>query len=392
MGQKERGSNNYTLIHRKIDGVSVPNINSRLRPTAERTDAVKLAANAGQSYGGSGVLGMGFTLTPEERDELIAKDKCNGERIFPYLGGKEVNTSPTQGFNRYVISFGDMSLEEAGQWPDLLDIVRAKVKPERDKLKNNADGRCREKWWQFAGRAPKLYAALAGKKRCLVNSRVTKHLVFAWQPTDRIFSHELYVYPVEDDRYIALLQSRLHDNWARLLSSTMGASLRYTASDSFETFPFPKADKLAALDGMGKELNDYRAALMIERDQGLTTTYNQLTDPTCDDADIVALRELHEQLDRQVLTAYGWQDLHENMPTYGQPVTDADRRKRGDLFSRAILQNCTRYENAIIDRLFELNATRGSAPTESAPNQRRDEMKKNACKDAGESWVLETNG
>ncbi len=80
------------------------------------------------------VYGQGFVLTPDERDTLIAKDAKNAERIFPYLGGQEVNTSPTQEFDRYVISFGQMSLEEAEQWPDLIEIVREKVKPEREKM------------------------------------------------------------------------------------------------------------------------------------------------------------------------------------------------------------------------------------------------------------------
>jgi hypothetical protein len=55
-------------------------------------------------------------LTPEERDEFIAKDPKNTERIFPYIGGLEVNSGPTQSHKRYVISFGTMSLEEAEQW------------------------------------------------------------------------------------------------------------------------------------------------------------------------------------------------------------------------------------------------------------------------------------
>src|SRR6056300_1099837 len=97
----------------------------------ERTDPAKLAANRGNAFVGSYVLGMGFVLTPDERDALLKKNKRNAQRIFPYLGGQEVNSSPTQNFDRYVISFGEMSLEEAGAWPDLLAIVREKVKPER---------------------------------------------------------------------------------------------------------------------------------------------------------------------------------------------------------------------------------------------------------------------
>lgn len=65
-----------------------------------------MAANANKSFVGTYVLGMGFVLTPEERAALVQKDPKNPERIFSYLGGQEVNSSPTQDFERYVINFG----------------------------------------------------------------------------------------------------------------------------------------------------------------------------------------------------------------------------------------------------------------------------------------------
>ncbi len=135
------GSAVRPISRKRLNGAPVAQINSQLGAGAERSDARKLFANAGTAFVGSYVLGMGFTLTPEEREALVRKDPRNAERIFPYLGGQEVNTSPTQTFDRYVISFGTTSLEEAERWPDLLAIVRQKVKPERDKLKNNPDGR-----------------------------------------------------------------------------------------------------------------------------------------------------------------------------------------------------------------------------------------------------------
>ena len=53
---------------RRLDGLAVEAINSRLRGKSERTDPRVLAANAELSFVGSYVLGMGFTLTPEERE------------------------------------------------------------------------------------------------------------------------------------------------------------------------------------------------------------------------------------------------------------------------------------------------------------------------------------
>lgn len=73
-------------------------------------DPVTLHANAGKSFQGSIVLGMGFTFDDENDDAtsltdmraLIIKNSQNRERIFPYIGGDEVNDSPTQGHRRYV--------------------------------------------------------------------------------------------------------------------------------------------------------------------------------------------------------------------------------------------------------------------------------------------------
>ena len=42
---------------------------------------------------------------------------------------------------------------------------------------------------------------------------------------------------------------------------------------------------------------------------GLTATYNLFHDETCDESGILRLRELHDDLDRAVLKAYGWSDI-----------------------------------------------------------------------------------
>jgi hypothetical protein len=82
---------------------------------------------------------------------------------------------------------------------------------------------------------------------------------------------------------------------------------------------------------------------MVESNQGLTKTYNALKDPTCVDPRIVELRKLHEDMDRAVLAAYGWQDVP--VPPYC-PVTDADK------------DAVQAFEDEVIDRLYVLNAER----------------------------------
>jgi hypothetical protein len=302
------------------------------------------------SFQGSVLLGTGFTVTSEERHQLLLKDRKNSERLFAFLGGQEVNTSPTQAYDRYVINFGQMSLSEASKWPDLLDIIRTRVKPERDRLssKNAVTAQRKARWWLFAGASPQLYTAIAKLDRCLVTARVTKHLCFSFQPTDRIFNEKLYVFPLPDYTQFAVLQSRIHVAWVWLLSSTMKTDLNYSATDCFETFPFPHPDPrtiIPAVRGIGDRLYNERAQYMIDTNQGLTQTYNRLKDSKCDEARICGLRELHEEMDRAVLESYGWTDL--DVPPFC-PLTPAA--------GRALAQ----FQDAVIDRLFALNAERSN--------------------------------
>jgi hypothetical protein len=287
---------------------------------------------------------MGFTLAPSERDALVARDPRNAERIFPYLGGEELNASPTQSFERYVINFASRTLEEAERWPDLVAIVRAKVKPERDK--NNRET-YRRNWWHYGEKRPALYAALAPLARCLVISRHSKHLLFAFQPPGQVFSEATNVFALDCFTAFAILQSRIHEPWARLLSSSLEDRLRYSVADCFEPFPFPTPDPrtvLPALEAVGEKLYQARAAYMALHQVGLTETYNRLKEAACTEPAIEALRALHVELDRAVLDAYGFRDLA--VPAFATPRTPEEEQAQAA------------FADEVIDRLFVLNAAR----------------------------------
>src|SRR5262249_34971864 len=125
-----------------------------------------------------------------------------------------------------------------------------------------------------------------------------------------IYSHRLAVFPSESAAFFACLQSRCHDIWARFFSSTLEDRLNYSPSDCFETFPFPEGFEIdPPLEQAGRDYYEFRAALMVRNNEGLTKTYNRFHDPNERSADIMKLRELHAAMDRAVLDAYGWTDL-----------------------------------------------------------------------------------
>jgi hypothetical protein len=340
-----------------LDDVDVDAINSRLRVGRERPDPVRIPENAPFHSKGVDIYGQGFVIEPPEAERLIARRPRNAERIQSYLGGDEVNTHPQQLHTRFVINFSGMTLAEASNWPDLLAIVRDQVKSERDALKDTpVNRRLKERWWQYWAERPDFFRLAAPLRRLLVCANVSKHLCFTFLPKTCVPSKQLFLFAFEDYAHFALLQSRVHERWARLLSSSLEDRLRYAASDCFENFPFPRAAAVgpnSPLESIGKDLYDFRARLMVERNHGLTVLYNQLKDSQVQDPEIVALRRLHEDIDRAVLAAYGWSAI--DVPPYTEPTTAEEKRA------------FTAFEDAVIDRLFALNAERAAEEAAAAP-------------------------
>jgi hypothetical protein len=91
-----------------LDGKPVEKITAFLFHKGGNDDPKKLKANENKSFQGSIVLGMGFTFddsnetaTPiSEMHRLITENPKNSEVIFPYIGGSEVNSSPTHQHHR----------------------------------------------------------------------------------------------------------------------------------------------------------------------------------------------------------------------------------------------------------------------------------------------------
>ena len=387
-----------------LDGRGVETITAFLFHRGGHDDPARLEANAGKSFQGSIVLGMGFTFddtdtkgvaTPlAEMHRLIEEDPRNRNAIFPYIGGEEVNTSPTHEHHRYVINFRDYPLcrEDLGElwasadqdqrrswlrkgivpldylepvaadWTDLLAIVEERVKPERMKLGNNADARRRkEKWWLWGRYTPALFASIAKLDRLLVvNCGATPHLAIAILPARMVFANTLDVFPFDTYAAFCTLQSRPHEIWARFFGSSMKDDLRYTPSDCFETFPFPKGwNTHANLERAGNDYYRFRADLMVRHDEGLTKTYNRFHDPDETDFEIVRLRELHADMDRAVLEAYGWTDIStdcEFLLDYEIDEEDWGTRRKP---YRYRWPDDVRDE--VLARLLELNAERAAA-------------------------------
>jgi hypothetical protein len=304
-----------------LDDLPVKKITAFLVESGSSEDPFKLSENSSKCFKGCDIYGLGFTFDdragPEVANptslmhELIKKSPRNKEVIFPFIGGEEVNEDPSHRHHRYVINFGTRSLEDARHWPELLRIVELRVKPERLKLKNTADGkRLKEKWWLFSRSRPELTAELQKQSRALVISQVTARFGLAFLPSDMVFSHKLCIFPTATLDFFACLQSRIHECWARFFSATLKDDLSYSPADCFDNFPVvSNPDSRPMLGKIGEDYYEFRSGLMVRNNEGLTKTYNRFHDPQETSPDILKLRQLHAEMDRAVLEAYGWRDL-----------------------------------------------------------------------------------
>jgi hypothetical protein len=357
----------------------------------------RVGANAAKVFQGSIVLGLGFSFDDAaaakgeasslaDMQKLIEKDPRNAERIFPYVGGDEVTNDPRHAHHRYVIDFGDFPLKRdlglaswndlsppqrseclqtclvpadypgpvAADWPDLLAIAERLVKPQRDKDKRDIR---RRRWWRFGDRQPGLYESIAKLDQVLAVVLYSPHLLLTILPNQYVFSHKLAIFASDSMSLFCLLQSRVHEIWARTFSSTLEDRLAYAPSDCFETFPFESNfEHLRALAAAGQAYHEHRAALMVARNEGMTKSYNRFHNPDERSVDIVRLRELHAEMDRAVLCAYSWDDLAERAePSFLDETNEDDHTYQGRLFWPSP------FRDEVLARLLALNAERAAA-------------------------------
>jgi hypothetical protein len=375
-----------------LDNRKVERITAYLFHEGTHEDPKPLRANAGKSFIGNYVLGMGFTFDDQTNDpaansiadmeRLIRKNPANKEVIFPYIGGEEVNNHPQHLHHRHVINFGERSEAECRKrWPELMRIVEKRVKSTRSHLTGNAIGRRRAQfWWQYGSSAKELYDSIRNMNSVFALSRVSQYLAIAKLPTNVVMAETLVVFAFDKYSAYSVLQSRIHEIWAVFFSSSLEDRLRYSPSDCFETFPFPADfETNASLETAGKEYYDCRAALMIEANEGLTKTYNRFHDPNERASGIQRLRDLHLAMDRAVFAAYGWNDLAAAEPECILSYDDAEEDAGEESPSRRRKKPWRlRYPDAVRDdilaRLLRLNALRAAAEerlgAEAAANRR----------------------
>lgn len=299
-------------LTKSLDGVVVASINTNLTSNIDLTKARKLEENFDIAFTGT-KKGGSFDIPMQEAKRLLAlggnpHGKSNSEVVKRWVNGNALLGKPK---NTWIIDFGvEMSQGEAALFEAPFEYVKKYVRPLR--MKNRREIR-RKNWWLHSELAPAMRNAVSKLTRYVATPRISKYRIFVWVTANTLPDDGVYIFVREDDYFFGVLHSRLHQHWATKLGTSLTDRPRYTATTTFETFPFPfppgdepsNDNRVMAIAEAARELVRSRDNWLNPSDippidlkkHTLTNLYNQ--NPQW-------LQDAHRKLDDAVLAAYGW--------------------------------------------------------------------------------------
>lgn len=344
----------FFIDDKLVDGIS----ESLMETELSIEKAAHLEENSGKCYVGSLILSTGFLVSPEQAKNWIDYNIKNKEVLFPSMGGREFNDSPTFEVKRWAINFGEMTKSEVESYNLPFEHICEHVWPERKDKDAEKYPRMVNEWWKYWHARHVLYNAIKPLKRVLVRSRVCNRHMIGFVPSCWVYSDALTVFAFEDFHHFAVLQSSIHEAWVNATASTMRTDVRYVESRCFGAFPFPKNRQI---DEHGEIFYLSREATMLSREEGLTKIYSRFHNSSESSDDIQKLRELYVEMDKAVSAAYGWGELdldhgfHETKQGIRFTISESACRK---VLQRLLKLNHERYAEEVASGLHDKKASK----------------------------------
>ena len=301
---------------------SIGKITPDLRSGADLTSAKALESNSLLSSRGVIPHGSGFILTKDQAINEFEYDETQGHKhIRPYLNGRDFSQISRCVF---VIDLHGLEINDVmTKYPKIYQWVLERVKPIRLQSK---DKQFREKWW-LPGRARQEMRSFTKDLQSFVaTAQTSKHVIFSKLDTTTLPDDKLISIGLESPHYLGILSSRIHIIWALASGSRLGIGNDpvYNKSTCFDAFPFAELTdhQKQSIGDVAEKIDQHRKQQQNQYPKlTLTNIYNVLEKLRKEEALnkkeqlinqqglVSILRELHDELDRQVFAAYGWQDL-----------------------------------------------------------------------------------
>jgi type II restriction/modification system DNA methylase subunit YeeA len=308
------GFDNGSDATRVLDGKPVASIYSDLQGSRDLGASQPLAENVDLCLIGDQKGGM-FDIDADTARTMLAaplnpNGRPNSDVVRPWVNGLDLVRRPR---GKWIIDFGvNMSEADASLYELPFQHVLKHVRPER--MKNNRAA-YRERWWIHHEPRPKLRAKLHGLARYIATPTVSRHRLFVWLANPTLPDKQLAVVAREDDYFLGVLHSRVHELWSLQMCTWLGVGNdpRYTPTSTFETFPFPwppgqepaEDSRVAVIAEAARKLHELRTAwLNPPGASAADLTKRTLTNLYTERPEW--LKNLHVAVDAAVIAAYGW--------------------------------------------------------------------------------------
>lgn len=347
-------------ITKRLDAREVPYISSFLLRIAIENDPHALGFNSERSFKGFEMGSLGFLVDAEQVQALDGITRPDGSRMVKeYIGGEDLYSLPTVASGRYLVDSDSLAFDQipakamAVLKNNLLpDLIARKIATEQD-----------HNWWHFRRPSDATRNLMILNQTALAVAYVSSSFAFTHFSPSFLPNNKVVLFDLPLNEGLCILQSRIHSVWAWTFGATMKDDLQYAPSDCFDTFPFPSDwQSNGRFHQIGSEYFGHRKQLMEANNEGLTKTYNRFHDPHEKSPEIAHLRELHAEMDRAVLEAYGWHDLAQTARCEFLLDYEEDDEETGKKKSKKKkpwrLRWPDDFRDEVLARLLELNEQR----------------------------------
>ena len=234
------GFDNGAETERELDAEPVTVINANLTAGADLTKARRLKENAGIGFKGiekGGAFDIPENIALNMLNQPNPDGRDNRDVLKPWVNARDTTTRSR---GMWIIDFQEMTVEQAALYEAPFEYVGAHVRPMRER---NREKRTRTYWWRFRRSGDDVRTAISSLTRYIATPRVAKHRVFVWLDGEVLPDSAVVAIARDDDYTFGVLQSRMHEVWARAMGTQLReaeSGFRYTATSTLETFPFPR--------------------------------------------------------------------------------------------------------------------------------------------------------
>ena len=242
------------------------------------------------SSGGKPVEGGFLILSPDEKDDLIAKEPRIEKYIRPFTSGDDFINKK----KRYCLWLVNANPTDLKQAPE----VRARIEKVREfrlASTKEATRRCAE--------TPTLFMEVKPPKSNYLlipatSSEQRRYIPLGYMDKQVIPNNAVQFVPDATLYHFGILTSNVHMAWMRAVCGRLEMRYRYSANIVYNNFPWPTPteEQKAKIERTAQAILDARA---LYPDSSLADLYDELTMP-------VELRRAHQDNDRAVMQAYGF--------------------------------------------------------------------------------------